>query len=166
MPDPFSHPHPHSQAKTIVPEQALEALAYRRAGSAVAWVLFDLAPESVSLVERPRLPKKVDNRKLAERYALAELAGWAAQARLQPRDQPWSTEGARICELLLRPWSPTYTELMTGIQVLRKQARRMIDDPVMWCKVGAIANELLSQVRLDGADLVEICRAIDEALKP
>jgi hypothetical protein len=165
FPVPRDPREPHKPSHLQTPEQALRALAYRRAGTAVAWVLFDLTPESVSLAERPKLLKRVDNRKTAERYALAELAGWAAQSRLNPRDQPWNEEGARECERLLRPWANSYPELAAYVQRFRIQARKLVENPVFWAKITCVAGELLSTVRLEGASLVEICRAVEDTLR-
>lgn len=117
------------------------------------------------MIERPRLPKRVDNRRLAESYATAELCGWAAARRHQPRESGWNEEGARVCELLLRPWANSYPELCAYVQRFRISARKLVQDPVFWSKTYVIAGQLLTQVRLDGADLIGICQAVEESLR-
>lgn len=160
-----SHPSLYPPPIVRAPEEAVRTLAYRRAGSAVAWVMFDLCPESVSLIERPKLPKKVDNRRVAEHYATAELCGHEAARRHQPKHAHWAEGETRIAELLLRHWTRSYPELATYVQRIRLNARKLAQDTVFWCKVQIIAGELLMQVRLDGAVVREVCRVVDETVR-
>lgn len=166
---PFSqHSHPHLYPPEIIrtPEAAVQELAWRRAASAVCWILYDLCPTDLSLVERPRLPRKVDCRRVAEHYAIAELAGWEAARRHQPRESHWPESEMRVCELLLRHWSSSYPELCAYCKRIQLNARKLVNDPIFWTKVEVIAKELLMSVRVDREVLLEICRLVDESVRP
>ena len=143
-----------------------EMLAYRKAARVVVLIQAGIR-ESASLLDRPAFPPfRPLDRKTAEEIATAELASHAAEQRFNPREAGWAIEQARIARQLLRPFVSSDQELQRNLSRLRLAARKQIENPVTWRKIRAVADELLTQVRLTASDVAEICSQVESTLRP
>lgn len=172
MDKPFSQefpaprePNKPSTQSRMTPEQRLDALAFRRAGYAVALVAYRLELPGLSLLERPKMPRKMD-RQFSELYVTADLAGWAAERRRHPGQAYWLEEGMRDARRIIQPWADSAKHLESYCTRLRLNASKLVADPVFWYKTQLVALELLSVMRLTGDDIKGVCQQVDDRLRP
>jgi hypothetical protein len=98
-----------------------------------------------------------------ERAIVHTYAGEIAERKFSGRKPRGSADGdyREIANHILSRWG-NFLDAMPRLLELEVQAKALLDDPVNWAAVEAIAKELLQHEELDGDRVHEIYRSISE----